>query len=123
MPLPAVNQNPFNIYHSAGEQDTLKFCQQHHIQFNGYSPLGVPDRRTFKPPMAPTPNKDPVVLDVASRTKMTPAQVQLAWQWQLGLITNPRSQNAQHMLDNLNVFDLPKLSDKDMQSLSSRPQA
>ena len=47
LPMPAVVQNPFNIGHSSAEMSTLAYCNAHNITFNGYSPFGVPDHKTY----------------------------------------------------------------------------
>jgi len=49
LPLPSVNQCPFNLWHSKDAQpgQLLDFCKQHNILYNGYSPFGVPDRKTY----------------------------------------------------------------------------
>jgi hypothetical protein len=41
--------------------------------------------------------------------------------WSLGIVSNPRSQNAAHMLLNLAFADI-QLSAAEIEQLSSRPQ-
>jgi diketogulonate reductase-like aldo/keto reductase len=122
LPLPAVNQIPFYLYFAAAQMDTISFCQKNKIVVNGYSPFGVPDRKTFAPPMANSTLADPVVVQIAAAHQRSPAEIMLAWQAQLGLVVNPRSQNAAHMLQNLNFYSGITLSQQEMQQLSSRPQ-
>ena len=122
LPLPSVNQVPFHLYHSAVQLPLLAFCKAHDILLNGYSPFGVPDRHTFAPPMAQTPLLDPVLLKIVAAHKRSAAEVTLAWQLQLGLVVNPRSQNAAHMVENLSFFDIV-LSADEVAQLNSRPQA
>jgi diketogulonate reductase-like aldo/keto reductase len=90
------------------------------------SPFGVPDRRTYAPPLSPTPLLDPVVRSIAASHQTTPANVILAWHYQLGIVFNPRSQNAAHIVENIGVGAMPwwtlNLSDMEMEALSSRPQ-
>jgi len=120
-PLPAVNQCPYNIYLST-QQDRLRYyCQAKGIVFNGYSPLGIPDWKTFPSPLSGNLLNDPVLVQVAKKYKKTPAQVSINWQWQLGIVTNPRSMNRTHMIENLNAYDFT-LSELDVKLLSSRPQ-
>jgi 2,5-diketo-D-gluconate reductase A len=121
MPLPAVNQVPFNLYHSRDLEALLPFMAQHKILYNGYSPFGVPDRRSYKPPMAASMLQDPVLLQVAAAHQRSPAEVTLAWQWAHGIVVNPRSQNAAHMLQNLGFWDI-SLSAAEVAALDSRPQ-
>lgn len=123
MPLPSLTQNPFHIYRSWTQNDTIDFCRKNNIVFLGYSPLGVPDWHAFPgPDMSPTPLQDPVVLQIAQKHKVTPAQVLIQWQWALGIPVNPRSQNQQHMIENLNSYTF-KLDEDEVKQLSSRPQA
>lgn len=129
LPLPAVNQIPYFLYHSNVQDDTVAWCKAHGVLVNGYSPFGVPDHRTFVPPAALTPLLDPVAASIAAAHAVSTAEVQLAWQWTLGLVVNPRSMNAFHMLQNLGrslAGTLPwwnlELSDAEMAQLSSRPQ-
>ena len=120
LPLPAVVQNPFNIGHSASEMETLAYCKAHNITFNGYSPFGVPDHKSY--PMYPaTMLQDPVALAIAAAHGRTASEVMLAWQWALGIVTNPRTQDASHMLLNLQFMDI-ELSASEIQQLSLRPQ-
>ena len=122
VPLPAVNQLHHNIYGRAAA-DVVAFCRANNIHVQSYSPLGVPDHVTFKPPCAPTPVQDPVVLSIAANHNITPAQVLLAHQWAEGISSNPRSMDAVHMLENLEAWQLAnELTPDDIAQLDSRPQ-
>lgn len=81
LPLPAVNQIPYNLYHSSVQADTVAWCRAHGVLVNGYSPFGVPDRRAYAPPMAPTQLQDPVLQSVAAAHGTSPGNALLAWQW------------------------------------------
>jgi diketogulonate reductase-like aldo/keto reductase len=98
LPLPAVNQVPFNIWHSADAQSggLLDYCKAHSIVFNGYSPFAVPDRRVYPAPFPKTMLEDAALVQIAAAHQRSAAEVALAWQWQLGIVVNPRSQNAAH---------------------------
>jgi diketogulonate reductase-like aldo/keto reductase len=125
MPLPALTQNPFHLYRSSTQMDVKSFCERHGIVFLGYSPFGVPDYYVYPTPALPAANQlqHPAVLDIAARHNATPAQVLIAWQWQLGVPVNPRSMNQQHMVDNLNAYGGLWLNQSDIDTLSSQPQA
>jgi diketogulonate reductase-like aldo/keto reductase len=122
MPLPALTQSPFHIYLSAAQMDVTSYCWRNGIVFLGYSPFGVPDYKVY-PPALPAANQlnDPVVVSIAARLGATPAQVILAWMWQLGIPTNPRSMNPQHMKDNLGAYGF-SLNQTEMHLMSTRPQ-
>jgi diketogulonate reductase-like aldo/keto reductase len=126
--LPSVNQIPFYTYHSSVQNDTITWCVNNGILVNGYSPFGVPDRKTFPPPMpALTPLLDPTVVNIALEKGTTPANIILAWHYALKIPFNPRSQNAAHQLENLGLGAKPwwsiQLSDEEITALSTRPQA
>jgi 2,5-diketo-D-gluconate reductase A len=124
LPLPAINQIPFHLYRSSSQQQTIDFCRAHNITVNGYSPLGIPDWKTFPTStgMSTTQRADPVVQGIAAAHGVSPSKVLLAWQWALGIPVNPRSQNVDHMIENLNYFDL-QLTQAEIGALSSRPQS
>lgn len=90
LPLPSVVQNPYHLYHSAMQADTIAFCRAHDILFLGYSPLGVPDYHLYPTTdaagqptgMSSSQLADPVVVDIATAIGRSPADVLLAWQWQ-----------------------------------------
>jgi len=122
--LPSYNQCPFHLYRSTTQQALRDFCTAHNITFGGYSPLGVPDWFIFPEKgtgMSWTPMEDPLVQRIAQAHNRTAAQVFLQWHWAIGIPTNPRSQNAAHMRDNLNSYDFT-LSDAEVKQLSSAPQ-
>ena len=88
--------------------------------------FGVPDYKQYPttgPGALPSANQlqDPAVLAVAAAHGATPAQVILAWQWALGVPTNPRSMSAQHMADNLAAYAIT-LNQTEVHMLSTRPQ-
>jgi len=114
MPLPSINQCHFNPYGGKAQMEKVTFCKTHEITYLGYSPLGIPDWHKFPSGhgMATTPMQDPVVLAIAAAHKKTPAQILLAWEWGLGIPVNPRSQNATHMAENLNIYDITLSSDE-----------
>jgi 2,5-diketo-D-gluconate reductase A len=94
---------------------------------NGYSPFGVTDRHSFAAPCADTVLADPVVVAIAASHRATPAAVILAWHAALGIVVNPRSQNAAHMAENLGVgaaapWWTVSLTPAEVAKLSSRPQ-
>ena len=125
MPLPAINQIPLNISRSTTHAALISFCKAHGIVVNAYSPLGVPDWHTYptKTGMSPHLLDDPVLVSIAAaHPPFTAAQVAIAWLWQSGFPTNPRTMRGDHMDENLSALTL-KLSDAEMRLLSSRPQS
>ena len=122
VPLPAVNQLHHNIYGRANA-DTVAFCKANGIHVQSYSPLGVPDHVTFKPPCAPVLLEDPVVLAIAAAHGMSPAQVVLAHQWAEGISSNPRTMDALHMIEVISAAGMADLLTADeIAQLDARPQ-
>ena len=114
--LPAVNQVEFHPYWH--EVDLLAFCQQYNITFNGYSPLGCPDWAPPSHHWNHTVLEEPTVTTIAKAHNRTPAQVVLRWEWQQGVLAQPRTVNSDHMKENLNYFDF-MLSDDEMKQISN----
>ena len=123
LPLPALTQSPFHLYLSGAQMDIASFCWRNGIVFLGYSPLGVPDYKRYAPPLpAASQLEDPVVASIAAaHPGATPAQVLLAWQWALGVPTNPRTMSPAHMAENLAAYALT-LNQTEVHLLSTRPQ-
>jgi diketogulonate reductase-like aldo/keto reductase len=131
--LPAVNQCPFHLHRSSAQKELVDFCVKHNIVFNSYSPLGIPDLtgnvpkssslllHKFPSPMAANILDEPTVRSMATRYGCTPAQLLLAWIYQQGIPSNPRSYNAVHMRENMDIFNI-SISAGDMATLGGFPQ-
>lgn len=132
MPLPTANQVSFNPYnYRTGRADLLEFCQKNRIQLIAYSSLGVPDVHQFPTEhpvvgltgMSRTLLEDPVITSLAKDYNRTSAQILLRWADQLGVPTNPRSMNEDHMKENLDIFSNPfTISDTDMNRIYNLAQ-
>ena len=59
-----------------------------------------------------------MIQKIAKAHQHTAGQVIQRWQWQLGIVVNPRTMNQDHMKENLNFFDF-ELSDDEMKQISS----
>ena len=120
-----MNQCPFHLWASkdASPGGLLDYERKKGILHNGYSPFGVPDHKKY-PIQGQTPLQDPVLLELATKRNVSAAVLTLAWQAQLGMVVNPRSQNAAHMLENINFLSLigSPLTTEEMNTLNSRPQ-
>lgn len=60
--------------------------------------------------------ESPIVTKIAAKYGKSPAQVVLKWHTQMGFIVIPGSKNAEHIKDNINIFDFA-LSDEDMKEM------
>lgn len=60
--------------------------------------------------------ESPIVTKIAAKYGKSPAQVVLKWHTQMGFIVIPGSKNAEHIKDNIDIFDFA-LSDEDMKEM------
>lgn len=109
-------------YHTLPEKALLEYCNAHQILFESWVPLARPDSWTQQPPCASNPTLDPTSAAISAKYNVSNAQLQLIFQVQLGMSVIPRSQNAAHMTENLNLFDTT-ISDADMATLWTLPQS
>ncbi len=114
--IPSVNQVEFQPYWH--EDDLLAYCKSKNITFNSYSPLGAPDWGPTQHGWNGTILALPVIQSIAKAHQRTAAQIIQRWQWQQGIVVNPRTLNQNHMKENLNLFDF-ELSDDEMKQISS----
>ena len=114
--IPSVNQVEYHPYWH--EDDLVDYCKSHNITFNSYSPLGTPDWAPTQRGWNGTILELPVIQKIAKAHQHTAGQVIQRWQWQLGIVVNPRTMNQDHMKENLNFFDF-ELSDDEMKQISS----
>ena len=81
------------------EWEMLDFCQQHGIVLQAFAPLGHG--------MEPRVTEEPVIVAIAIRLGITPAQVALAWAVQRGTAVLTMSTSPERILENFNLFPLP----------------
>jgi alcohol dehydrogenase (NADP+) len=112
---PACNE--MELHPHFQQPELFDFCLMNDIQPIAYCPLGSPGR----PDRDRTPDdtvdlEDEVILSIADRLQITPAQVAIKWAIQRGQIPIPFSIN--HFLENLVAGVNIQLSTKDMQAIS-----
>jgi alcohol dehydrogenase (NADP+) len=107
---PAVVQVESHPY--LPESELLEYCNRNGIVFLAFAPLGHGAR--------PGPLEDPVIVSIASRLAITPAQVLLAWAIQRGtaLLTTPKT--AARAQENFNVAALPEDAFREIQGIQTR---
>eukprot|EP00884_Botryococcus_braunii_P003136 jgi/Botrbrau1/12823/Bobra.20_1s0013.2 len=103
--VPAVNQIELSPF--LQRQELAKYCQTKGIVVEAYSPLCKAKKL-----------KDPTVMKVAERNKVTPAQVLIRWSLQKGYVPLPKSVNPQRIETNFDVFSF-ELSPLDMNALDA----
>ena len=103
--------------HSWHEYELLEYCTQHKIAFNSWATLGAPDvQKAVWNGSTPVLSEHPVAKDIGDKYNKSAVQVWLRWQRQLEVIPIPRSNDVDHMVENLDIFDF-SLSSEDMQRL------
>lgn len=110
---PAVLQIEMHVY--LQQPKTLKYCQDHKIQVEAYSPLGTSG---FKSKDEPNLLKDEKVKEIADKHKKTTAQVCLRFLHQRGVVAIPKSVHNERIEQNFDIFDF-KLSEEEMKKIES----
>lgn len=90
---PVVNQVECHPY--LQQRELKKFCQEHQIYIESYSPLFQGGELL----------EDPVITEMAARYNKTPAQVVIRWHLQEESIVIPKTVTPSRMKENLDVFD------------------
>ncbi|HTT51212.1 MAG TPA: aldo/keto reductase [Streptosporangiaceae bacterium] len=103
--MPAVNQIELHPYLT--QDDLRRFCAEHQIAVEGWSPLGR--GRVLA---------DPEIVSIASRVGKTPAQVVLRWHIERGDIVFPKSVTPARIRENFAIFDF-ELSGEDVEAISA----
>ncbi|ASA24699.1 aldo/keto reductase [Paenibacillus donghaensis] len=102
---PMVNQ--VELHPNLVQQELLEFCQAEGIQLEAWSPL-----------MQGQLLEQPVLQAIAARHGKSVAQVILRWDLQRGIVTIPKSTNAQRIAENASLFDF-SLSDAEMEQIAA----
>ncbi len=103
--IPAVNQVEFSPF--LYQEELLKFCKEHGIQLEAYSPLTRGNKFSNK-----------IVMRLARKHQKTPAQILLRWALEHGVVVIPKSANKKRIWENANIFKF-SLDEKDMQLLNN----
>jgi diketogulonate reductase-like aldo/keto reductase len=101
--VPSVNQIEFHPF--LVQPNLLQFCKSHKIQVEAWSPLMQGHITTVK-----------TVEKLAEKYQKTPAQITLRWDLQHEVVTIPKSNHINRIVENTQIFDF-ELSQKDMDVL------
>ena len=92
---PAINQIEYHPWWR--ESEVVAFCNKHDIAVEAYAPVGDGDRTHMR--------DSPIFAQLAAAHGVTVGQVILSYDLQSGAdIVIPRSFQASHQLENLNLF-------------------
>jgi diketogulonate reductase-like aldo/keto reductase len=99
------------------QPELFNFCLKNDILPIGYCPLGSPGRPQRDRTEDDTVDlEDEVLIKIADRLNVTPAQVAIKWAIQRGQIPIPFSVN--HFFENLEAVVKVQLNENDMQEIS-----
>jgi len=105
---PAVNQVEFHPL--LVQPELLKFCREHQIQSEAWSPLIQGRVAGVK-----------IIKELAEKYGKSPAQIVLRWNLQHEVVTIPKSSKPRRIAENAQIFDF-ELSENDMAILDSLDQ-
>jgi alcohol dehydrogenase (NADP+) len=109
--------NEMELHPHFQQPELFGFCVRHGVQPIAYCPMGSPGRPERDRTADDTVDlEDPVLVAIAQRSGVSPAQVALRWAIQRGQIPIPFSVN--HFAENLQTAVLPPLDEEDMEQLS-----
>lgn len=104
--VPAVNQ--IELHPKLQQLETRKFCDEHNITIESYSP--IMRGKEFL--------DDPNLTKLADKHQKTPAQIVLRWHIQNRLIVIPKSVTPARIQENIAIFDF-ELDDEDMAKIAA----
>lgn len=103
---PAVHQIEYNAYLQNQTPDIVKFSQDNGILVQAYSSLGPVTVQDEKAPLKS------VLKRIADKYKKTPAQVELRWVYQNGVLPLTTSQSSNRQKQALDIFDFELSQDE-----------
>lgn len=106
--MPSVNQ--LEIHPGYTQEAAVRYCREHNIQMEAWSPLG---RMRV--------SKEPLILELAEKYQVTPAQICLRFEIQKEIIPLPKASSMERMKENQNLFSF-EISKEDMYRIDTMPQ-
>ncbi|MBL4586272.1 MAG: aldo/keto reductase [Flavobacteriales bacterium] len=113
---PEMNQ--IELHPLLHQNEVLAFCKSEGIHVTAYSPLGSPDRSAgLKAENEPNLFEHPIIVGLAEKHDVSPAQIMIAWAMERGTAVIPKSVNAGRIAQNLQSTKI-ELSIEDMQKMA-----
>jgi diketogulonate reductase-like aldo/keto reductase len=114
---PAVNE--MELHPHFQQKDLYDYVVTHGIVPVGYSPLGSPSRPDRdRTPEDTVDTEDPVIVEIAQRRALTPAQVCIKWAVSNGHIPIPFSVKRSQMLESFSAACGDPLNEAEMAAIS-----
>lgn len=118
---PAVNE--MELHPHFQQPELFAFVRAQGIAPIGYCPLGSPNRPDRdRAPDDTVDTADPVIVEIARRRGMHPAEVCILWAAQRGQAPIPMSANRAHYLANLRAATAAPLSEAEMRAIAGVDQ-
>ncbi len=100
------------------QKELFEFAKSKNIFLTGFCPLGSADRPANRITVGePKLFENQIIIDIATKKGISPAQVMLAWAVNRGTSVIPKSVNLQRLKENLEAADII-LSSNEMQKIS-----
>jgi len=113
---PAVNE--MELHPHFQQPELFNFVEENGMRAVGYCPIGSPGRpERDRTPEDTSPTEDPVIVEIAARHGIHPAQVCIKWAVQRGQTPIPFSVN--HYRANLAAVIGPPLLDEEMRAIAA----
>ncbi|KAJ5077845.1 aldo-keto reductase [Anaeramoeba ignava] len=109
---PAIHQ--FENHPYLQQEELCEYCHKLGIQITAYSPLGTSDFKQENPSLL----KDPVILEIAKKHNVSPAQILIKWSIQRGNVVIPKAVKPEHIKDNFECLKV-KLTEEDMKQIAT----
>ena len=102
--MPSVNQVELHVF--LQQPELVKYCQDHNIQIEAYSPLAHAHEMT-----------DPVINEIAHKHGKSYAQIMLRWLLQQDFVILPKSVTPKRIQENIDIFDF-ELDSEDLAKIA-----
>ncbi len=114
---PVMNQ--VELHPFLQQRELLAYCKSNAILMTAYSPLGSGDRAAgMKKKDEPSLLENPVIVRVAAKHQVSPAQVLLAWGLARETVVIPKSVHPGRLRQNLAAADI-RLDPEDMKAIAA----
>ena len=115
---PAVNE--MELHPHFQQPELFEFVRAQGIEPVGYSPIGSPGRpQRDRTPEDTVDIEDPVIVKIAARLGLTPANVCIKWAVQRGQTPIPFSTTRRNYESNLKCLATEPLTDEDMRAIAA----
>lgn len=105
---PMVNQ--LEVHPGYTQEAAIRYCQERDILVQAWSPLGR--QRVLE---------EPLLIELAAKYDVTPAQICLRFLLQRGINPIPKASSLERMCNNMDIFDF-SITTEDMHRLNTLPQ-